>query len=302
MQQLQRMRQGSKTMRIIKQKGDPSGESRHFWETVFTEDTKEFLDYYYSNKVPDANFYFLTDREEVVSMLHLNPYQIRWHGKKCTAYYIVAVATKEAYRHRGCMRALLQEAVRDAEAGQCPFLFLMPADPAIYEPFGFSYVYAHALYEPADKEIAQAIRTAVLQGSTQAVRTAVLQDNAQVNEWYLRRYTEEDAEELAAYAERELASRYPVYCLHDPTYLNRLTKELKSENGDLILIRDKSGRLSGYVCYTCEEEEAYQEVILTGDAGQLFSLKERKPMIMAKMTCGEDISELKGACYFPEIV
>lgn len=289
-------------MRIIKQKGDPSGKSRRFWEAVFTEDTKKFLDYYYSNKIPDANFYFLTDHEEIVSMLHLNPYQIRWHGKKCTAYYIVAVATKEAYRHRGYMRTLLQEAVRDAEASQCPFLFLMPADPAIYEPFGFTYVYAHALYEPVDEEIAQAVRTAVLQGSAQVSRTAVLQENTQIKEWHLRRYTEHDAEELAAYAERELENRYPVFCLHDPAYLNRLSGELKSENGDLVLIYDKDGRLSGYVCYACEEEEYYQEVILTGDAGRLFSLKERKPMIMAKMTGGEDISELKGACYFPEIV
>lgn len=277
-------------MRIIKQKGDASGISRQFWESIFTEDTEKFLDYYYSMKAPEAMFYFLMEDGKTVSMLHLNPYRVMWNGGEYHAYYIVAVATKEQYRHRGYMRMLLQEVIKDAHQKQCPFLFLMPADPAIYEPFGFQYVYEHAFYEPADDTVAQAVRTAVLQGS------------AQTGAFFLRRYTESKAEETAAFAAKELEKRYRTYCIHDACYLNRLARELQSENGDLILVYDRSGSLSGYFCYACEEEEAYQEVILAKGAEKLFSLKERKQMIMAKMTCEENISELKKPCYFPEIV
>lgn len=277
-------------MRIIKQKGDINGTSRQFWESVFTEDTKKFLDYYYCMKAPEATFYFLIENGETVSMLHLNPYRVMWNGRECHAYYIVAVATREKYRHRGYMKMLLQEVIKDAYKEQCPFLFLMPADPAIYEPFGFQYVYDHAFYEPADDAVAQAVRAAVLQGA------------AQNGEFLLCRYTEDRAEEAAAFAAKELEKRYRTFCIHDAFYMNRLSKELQSENGDLILVCDRSGSISGYVCYTCEEEETYQEVVLTKEAEKLFSLKERKQMIMAKMTCEENISGLENACYFPEIV
>ena len=59
------------------------------------------------------------------------------HSFCVPADYLVAVATKVTFRHRGLMRALLTKALRDMEEQERPFTFLMPADEAIYTPFDF---------------------------------------------------------------------------------------------------------------------------------------------------------------------
>ena len=75
--------------------------TRKLWEEVFVEDTSEFLDYYYSIKIKNNEIYVIEDHGEIVSMLHLNPYEMRIGDKLFQTHYIVAVATKESYRKRG---------------------------------------------------------------------------------------------------------------------------------------------------------------------------------------------------------
>ena len=77
----------------------------------------------------------------IQAMLHLNPYTLLVNGKEEPAHYIVAVATREAYRKRGYMAALLKRALADMHRAGEPFTFLMPAAEAIYLPHGFATVY-----------------------------------------------------------------------------------------------------------------------------------------------------------------
>ena len=51
--------------------------TRKLWEEIFTEDSVEFLDYYYSVKVKDNEIYVIEDEGRIVSMIHLNPFQMR---------------------------------------------------------------------------------------------------------------------------------------------------------------------------------------------------------------------------------
>lgn len=274
---------------LIKQTGDPSGESRKLWEAIFSEDTKEFLDYYYQYKVPEAQFYLLKDGEQLISMLHLNPYAVYCNGVIRKAYYIVAVATKLEYRHRGCMRRLLQEAISDATKEKCPFLFLMPADPAIYEPFGFRYVYDHRSYEPATEAIAERIREAAGSGKP-----------TEIGHYRICRYESDKAKEVTAFAGKELSGHYRTFCIHDTAYMERLQKELQSENGDLFLVYDLQKTkecFTGYFCYAKEETESYQEVVLTAGAKALFVPQTEKKAIMAL-----PIDLIPKPCYFPELV
>lgn len=122
--------------------------SRVVYEQVFSEDTKRFVDYYYQYKTKDNEILVIEEDEQIVSMLHLNPYRMIVNGYELNSNYIVAVATLNDYRHRGYMRALLEKALRDMAEQQMPFTFLMPASEAIYAPFDFVWICLHTELPP----------------------------------------------------------------------------------------------------------------------------------------------------------
>ena len=113
--------------------------TRKLWEEVFPEDTKAFLDYYYYIKTRDNQIYVIEADGDICSMLQLNPYTVRVEEKEFPSAYIIAVATKENYRRRGYMGALLRTSLNDMYAKKIPFTFLMPAAEAIYTPYDFRF-------------------------------------------------------------------------------------------------------------------------------------------------------------------
>lgn len=114
--------------------------SRPLYEAVFSEDSKQFVDYYYEYKIRDNEILSLWKDRNIVSMLHLNPYTIIVNGFEMKSNYIVAVATDRAHRHQGYMRMLLEKALQDMAAQRMPFTFLMPASESIYAPFDFVWI------------------------------------------------------------------------------------------------------------------------------------------------------------------
>lgn len=266
--------------------------TRALWEQVFPEDTAKFLCYYFREKITDARIHVLKDDNgRAVSMVHANPYDVMMHGVRRRAYYIVGVATLESYRHRGCMAFLLQKAVLQAKSEGCPFVFLMPADAAIYEPFGFRYVGQHSCWARSADLKERMTRNLPSASDTVSLR--------------LSAYSSSDTGALAAYAEKTLAERYDTYCVHDEAYFERLSRELASENGGIYLLWRRGygeackDTLCGYFCYACEGEEYLQEVIVDREAEVLFYEKSREERIM--------FLSLEEACaygrtYFPELV
>ena len=117
--------------------------SRALYEAVFTEDSKKFVDYYYRYKTKNNEILALEEDQQLVSMLHLNPYRMIVNGYEVKSNYIVAVATHADYRHRGYMRLLLEKALRDMAAQGMPFTFLMPASEGIYAPYDFVWICSH---------------------------------------------------------------------------------------------------------------------------------------------------------------
>ena len=266
--------------------------TRALWEQIFTEDTKAFLAYYYREKIKDAQIHVLKDESgQIVSMVHANPYTVMLHGTRRKSYYIVGVATASPYRHRGCMAFLLQKAVLQVKSEGCPFVFLMPADPAIYEPFGFKYGVRASVWE----------RSAELRMLMETPVRTCLATGGMTPEFALTAYTNADAGRLASYAADTFSRRYDTYCVHDEAYFDRLSRELASENGALYLLwkRGAVKRLCGYFCYACEQEEYLQEVIVEPEAGHLFIEKKNEDRMMFLML-EEGIS--CGRAYFPEEV
>jgi len=82
--------------------------TRKLWEEIFTEDSAQFLDYYYEVKTAENEIFVAEDNGTVRSMLQLNPYRLHLGDEVVDAKYIIAVATDEKYRHQGLMAALLK--------------------------------------------------------------------------------------------------------------------------------------------------------------------------------------------------
>ena len=127
--------------------------SESLYREAFPEDKDEFVRYYYSYVTKNNKILVMEQAGEVCSMLHLNPYRLSVNKTLVDAYYYVAVATKERCRHQGMMRSLLHRSLNDIHKEGHPFTYLMPANRAIYEPFGFRIVYEQRKVElPLDAE------------------------------------------------------------------------------------------------------------------------------------------------------
>ena len=267
--------------------------TRKLWERVFKEDTVEFLDYYYSVKTLENEIYVIEEDGEIVSMLHLNPYQMRIGNDIFQTHYIVAVATDENYRKRGYMATLLNYTMQVMKDRGEPFTFLMPAAEAIYKPFGFEFVYEQKRGTFTGKAYVESNMTFVMANKI-------------------------DCQEMADFA-NELLKENDVVTWRDVSYYETLLQEQKSENGGILLAK-RQGRLEGVFVFAKVKNEDGQnsesqrieireplfkqnEILehavyyLTGDeTSPVFCTgygNETKPMIMAKVLSPDFKENLK---------
>ena len=267
--------------------------TRKLWEDVFKEDTKEFLDYYYSVKATENEIYVIEEDDKIVSMLHLNPYQMRIGNEIFKTHYIVAVATDENYRKRGYMAKLLNHTMQIMQERGEPFTFLMPAAEAIYKPFGFEFVYE------------QKRGTIIGKAYGKSEITFIMAE-------------EKDCQDIADFA-NECLKDYDVVTWRDASYYKTLLAEQASENGGILLAK-RDGEIEGIFCYACTSEEDKHFVIkepifqierdlqhaiyhLTGNETERvlcmgYGSEETKPMIMVKVLNPQFNFDLKKAKIF----
>lgn len=276
-------------MKVRKLRQEEHIRTRKLWEEIFTEDTPEFLDYYYSVKINGNEIYVIEDDRKIISMLHLNPYEMRVNDKVYQTHYIVAVATDERYRHQGLMRQLLNHVMQlMADRGE-PFTFLMPANEAIYKPFGFEFIYEQKREKVVGK-----------QSDDTMLKLTQVCDN--------------DCQRIADFA-NELLSEYDVVTWRDAKYYQNLLSELASEDGG-ILIAEKDSRIVGVFPYARGHEFQMHEPLAKGRTALQHAIyhltgnetdpvlctgygsEESKPIIMAKVLNPEFNLDLKKAKVF----
>lgn len=250
---------------------------RPLWEKVFAEDSKEFTEYYFANKAERNLVFIRTDEEKIVSMLHLTPFLT---GRMEPVCYIVGVATEEQYRRQGLMADLLKEALQFMwEEGQ-PFTFLMPANPAYYTPFQFTYVYDKPVWKL--NEAVLPLHYMETAAKYEAEFHLVVKGKGSLQ---IKVAKENDMALLADFANAMLKKNADCYMHRNATYYKLLKKELIVQNGNLFFA-EQDGRIKGIFAYICEKEQpAFQEVIVDEDlAGwQMVNVSEHKPMIMARV-------------------
>lgn len=208
------------------------GNTRPLWEEVFADDTKTFLDYYYYIKTRDNEIYTVEEDGQICSMLQLNPYTLKIENASFPGAYIIAVATREPYRGRGYMGALLRRALNDMYAKKMPFTFLMPAAEAIYTPYDFRFIYT------------QNIGRVSLENEPDA-------DGRQSDDCIFTDAMLWDAEEMASFFNGHFAVKWQVYAERDGAYYQTVIMEQMSERGGVRLIRE-NGSLKGMYAYASE--------------------------------------------------
>ena len=257
--------------------------TRKLWEKVFKEDTVEFLDYYYSVKTLENEIYVIEEDGEIVSMLHLNPYQMKIGNDIFQTHYIVAVATDENYRKRGYMAALLNHTMQVMKDRGEPFTFLMPAAEAIYTPFGFEFVYEQKRGLVTGKAYESSDITFVMA-------------------------KEKDCQNIADYA-NEFLGDYDVVTWRDASYYEILLVEQASENGGILLAKE-GGKIVGVFCFTKGKRIEIREPLFKrkeilehaayylteSETEAVFCIgygNETKPLIMAKVLSTDFEENLK---------
>lgn len=198
------------------QASEKSG-SRILWEEAFPGDSSGFLDYYYREKGKNNRILVRQEGEQIVAMLHQNPYRIAVGGFNCRCAYLVAVATAANARRQGHMRTLMERSLADMRKEHMPFCFLMPASRDYYLPFLFADICQRPIFKLT---------------------------NAGITGLNAVELTDDNVDEAARFMNRWLAKRYEVYTVRDSEYMLTLKKELESENGGLELLYS-STRLAG---------------------------------------------------------
>lgn len=287
-------------MNVRKLETGEHGITRPLWEEVFSEDTREFLDYYYYIKAKENEIFVVEEDGELCSMLHLNPYTLAVGSRQAESAYIVAVATKEACRSRGFMRALLHTSLQHMYDRKVPFTFLMPAAEAIYRPYDFRFIYRQDV--------------GTLSGAGEAAGGGKATTGAQAAEE--GRLTGSDAAlwqagEAADFFGQNFSGRWQVYALRDAAYYQTMIMEQQSERGGVRFVRDR-GQLIGMYAYAVEDGMEIREPLFLPGYEDAFSFsvrellksrgrdgaeqvrvsacpadmaQEEKPVIMARIVC-----------------
>lgn len=246
---------------------------RSLWEEVFYEDSKEFTDYYFLEKARNNHaFAIYRDAEDFtagyISMLHLSPNDMMIRvgkGFECREIcYIVGVATKEMFRHRGYMNGLLKKAFLYMFGREQPFTFLMPASPKIYEPYQFVYIYDREEFSVTEH---------ILPDKFIKVR---------------------EIAEMAEYSEAYLLAEKDIFIKREEKYFHILIKELAAQKGGIYPLRE-SGKIDGYFLYAEEAGKGeIQEAVIKNCINTCpVSYAGRKtPAIMARIVNLESMLEL----------
>jgi len=264
-------------IRYLKQ--EEKGESRALWEKVFSEDSQSFMDYYYSDRVRKNKILTAWNEDRVVAMLHRNPYEVVVKDRLWKIDYIAGVATDPDCRHQGYMRRLLSRCFSDMYMERMGFCFLVPANPSIYFPFDFTYICD--LPEVALSE----------KGRMPLSRRALVERS-------------DECREAARFVGRQLEKKYEVYALRDEEYYLNLSREVRSDRGDLILLftRDERERLAGVWAYYGETAENQRELICLPDF--IKKTGPLKPAVMGRIIHLEQfvsVIRLKEECPISEM-
>ncbi len=246
-------------------------ECRALWEEAFPEDSPSFVDYYFSWKCRDNKILAIGENDgtsfETEAMVQGNPYLTQVGKKRWTIDYIVGVATRAERRGRGYMSMLLGKYLKDSRDAQVPFTFLMPANEAIYRPFGFTPIFDQPVFGWAEDAKKGLTKRSLLP-------------------WHDQEAYHNRTADVAAWMDAWLDARYEVHTVRNTDYLYRLLNELASEDGtfDIYYNGDDIAAVESFWGLAEREQR-----LLYADDGLTVKTGEKKGTIMARLITPEKV-------------
>lgn len=211
-----------------------SAECRSLWKEVFA-DSEAWMDYYWKYKWPGNQVFVLYSAQMLCAAMHLNPYLLQLAGRQVYRPYLVGVATRPEQRRKGYMGRLLQKTFAWLYQKRMPWLYLMPAAEAIYRPYQFLPVYrAEAFW---DCFTVEKCRPEGEDGHDSAIQVIPFDD-----------LTADGRKKLAEFAAVILGNHFTVFAVHGLSYFQEMADEMKTEEGDLLILREGE-EILGYVEY-----------------------------------------------------
>ena len=244
------------------------------YDSIFKEDSKAFVDYYYQHVVPGNRILAADSQEQdsrkIQCMIHFNPHMLNICGNAREAYYLVAVATRPECRKQGIMGRLMEHALKEIAKNHMPFTFLMPANPAYYYGQGFSFFPNQPLEKTQAGDGFGQPEEKIQKGSS----FGRLKRESPVFQW--RRARVEDTGEIALFANRILERKSQIFVQRSKAYYEQLMAETTAEDGAILLL-EISGVLQGVLAYGTEQNGSgqfvaeIQELLLGDRAKALFA-------------------------------
>ena len=153
--------------------------------------------------------------------------------------YIVGVATLPEYRHQGRMARLLRDGLRREARRGTPFVWLIPADGAIYEPFSFRYVGKKYIVVWDEEEQGGADRDAV--GQPIADQGFVIEE-----------LSEADDVRVSSFLNDRLRELCDVFAVRSRAYIADARAQFSSDGGGVAVIKHRDD-IEGYFSWWPED-------------------------------------------------
>jgi len=120
------------------------------WDYCFEKKDDPFFKWYFKEYCLKNNMVvggFEEKTDNLLNMLHINPYKLNLRGREELVPYIVGVATSPEARGEHLTRGLLETAFEILRAEKITFVLLKPIFAGIYMPYEFSFCYNKHLYD-----------------------------------------------------------------------------------------------------------------------------------------------------------
>ena len=200
--------------------------SKSLYQSVFTEDSRDFVDYYYEH-IGTRNKILAIEKADdscIIAMLHQNPHHILIGQAQLKTEYIYGVAVSEQYRHRGYMSKMIKMALRNIFEEKICFTYLFPVSKGLYEKFGFGYVGSL----PSDCQL----QMKEMEKNAQELQGILCSISGKEEEW----------KEAEAFIREDFQSRQGIYLMQSVSYLKEWM-EMSRRNGeqsDLFIYRKQN--------------------------------------------------------------
>lgn len=200
-------------------------EVRKLWEQSFN-DPASFVDYYFDRIYEKNRVLSAVLNDELIGMIHLNPYVVSYKGEEYNCPYIVGVAVRPDMQGKGVMHAMMEKVLNDIKR-EAPFAFLMPKKEEYYNGLGYKKVYSTRILDISIVD-ADVFERDVMDNYSSLMLDVVS----------LSRLNDCEYENLAEWINHIMKQQYNGFCIRNKDYLKELTEEHRCQHGDVCVVTE----------------------------------------------------------------